>query len=61
MLAIFMGVVVYFLGFIKLPSIITLVIQIIVGGSIYIVMSMIFHLESFEYLSEMLKSLLNRK
>lgn len=61
MLAIFMGAVVYFLGFIKLPSIITLVIQIIVGGSIYIVMSMIFHLESFEYLSEMLKSLLNRK
>lgn len=56
-LALFMGVIVYFIGFIKLPLIIILIIQIIVGGIIYIGMSVIFHVESFEYLLKMIKSI----
>lgn len=56
-LALFMGVIVYFIGFIKLPLIIILIIQIIVGGIIYIGMSVIFHVESFEYLLKIIKSI----
>lgn len=59
-LAICMGVVVYFIGFIKLPIIAVLGIQIISGGFIYILISKILHLESFEYLFGMIKSILNK-
>lgn len=60
-LAIFMGVIVSLIGFIKLPIIIILIIQINVGGIIYIGMSKILHLESFEYLLGMIRVLLNKK
>lgn len=60
LLAVFMGVCVYFIGYIPLPTIVTLVIQIIAGAAIYIVLSAILKLEEFEYLTGMIKSFLKR-
>ena len=60
LLAVFMGVCVYFIGFIPLPTVATLMIQIIVGAAIYIGVSAILKLEEFEYLTGMIKSFLKR-
>ena len=55
-LAVIMGICVYFIGYINLPNIIVLIIQVIVGATIYIVMSIVFRLESFLYLWNMVKT-----
>ena len=55
-----MGVGVYFIGFIPLPTIVTLPIQIIVGAMVYIGVSALLHLEEFEYLFGMVKSFLKK-
>ena len=60
LLAIFMGVCVYFIGYIPLPTIVTLVIQIIAGAVIYIILSAILKLEEYEYIIGMIKSFLKR-
>lgn len=60
LLAVFMGVCVYFIGYILLPTIVTLVIQIIAGAAIYITLSAILKLEEYEYLTGMIKSFLKR-
>lgn len=59
-ISIFMGVGVYFIGFIPLPTIVTLPIQIIVGAMVYIGVSALLHLEEFEYLFGMVKSFLKK-
>ena len=61
LLAVFMGVCVYFVGYIKLPTILVLIVQIIVGAIIYIGLSVVLKLEAFEYLCGMLKNMLNKK
>lgn len=61
LLAVLMGIVVHFVGAIKLPVIVILIIQVIVGAVVYIALSMKFHLEAFEYLWGMLKNMLNKK
>ena len=60
LLAVFMGICVYFIGYIPLPTIVTFVIQIISGAVIYIALSAILKLEEFEYLTGMIKSFLKR-
>lgn len=55
-----MGICVYFIGVLPLPTIITLLIQIIAGATIYIIASAILKLEEFEYLLGMVKSFLKR-
>lgn len=60
LLAVAMGVCVYFLGFIPLPTIVTLLFQIIVGAIIYIGVSAILRLEEFEYLLDTIKSIIKR-
>lgn len=55
-LAVFMGLCVYIIGYISLNDGATLIIQIIVGAAIYIGMSAILKLEEFEYLIGMIKS-----
>ena len=55
-----MGICVYFIGHINLPNIIVLIIQVIVGATIYIVMSIVFKLESFLYLWNMVKTYLKK-
>lgn len=56
LLAVFMGICVYFIGYIPLPMIITLLLQIVLGGIIYIVLSVFLKLEEFEYLIKIVKS-----
>lgn len=55
-----MGVCVYLIGFLPLPTIITLIIQIVVGAIIYIGVSAILKLEEYEYLLGMVKSFLKK-
>ena len=50
LLAVFMGVIVYLIGLIRLPIIVSLMIQIIVGGAIYVYGAMILKIDSFYYL-----------
>ncbi|RHP87890.1 lipopolysaccharide biosynthesis protein [Roseburia sp. AM59-24XD] len=59
-IALLMGVVVYFVGLLQLPTIIVIFIQIITGAAIYIGVSLVLHLEEFEYLFGMIKSFLKR-
>lgn len=59
-LAVIMGICVYFIGYIPLPTIVTLIIQIVAGAIIYIVLSAILKLEEYEYLTGMIKSFFKR-
>ena len=59
-LAIGMGICVYFIGFLPLPTIVTLLIQIIIGAVIYIGASALLKLEEFEYILGMVKSFLKK-
>ena len=56
-----MGVIVYLIGLIKLPIILSLVFQVVVGGTIYILGAKILKIDSFKYLFELLKSILKKK
>lgn len=60
LLAVGMGICVYFIGYIPLPTIVTLVIQIFAGAALYIGVSAILKLEEFEYLLGMVKSFLKK-
>lgn len=60
LLAVGMGVCVYFIKFLPLPMIITLMIQIVVGAAIYIIVSALLKLEEFEYLFGIVKSLFKK-
>ena len=57
-IALIMGIIVYFVGFLRLPTIVILLIQVLTGAAIYIGVSALLHLEEFEYLFEMVKSFL---
>ena len=61
MLAVFMGICVKCIEFIPVPLILTLVIQILAGAVIYILLSKLLKLESFEYLTDILKSFIKKK
>ena len=61
MLAVFMGICVKCIEFIPMPLILTLVIQILAGAVIYILLSKLLKLESFEYLTDILKSFIKKK
>ena len=63
LLAVFMGVFVKLIEFIPItvPLIVTLILQIIVGAAIYILISMLFKLESFDYLLGVVKSFKNKE
>lgn len=55
-LAVVMGICISFIELFPLPIILIVVIQIIAGALIYITLSAVLHLESFEYLWKLLKS-----
>lgn len=61
LLAVIMGVILYLIGFINLPIIVSLLFQVVVGGVIYIVGAKILKIDSFQYLLELLKSILKKK
>ena len=60
LLAVGMGTCVYFIGFLSLPTIVTLLFQIIGGAAIYIGVSALLKLEEFEYLLGMVKAFLKK-
>lgn len=60
-LALLMGLVVSLVRFLALSDIITLILQIPLGAAIYICLSTIFRVESFEYLWNMVKSVFKKK
>lgn len=60
-LAVVMGGMVSFIRLFDLPTIVTLIIQVILGATIYIGISAILKLESFEYLWGIVKNFIGRK
>lgn len=56
LLAVIMGVCIYFVGIIPLPTVAILAIQVIVGVAIYIAASALLKIEAFEYLLEIIRS-----
>ena len=60
LLAVAMGICVYLIGYISLPTIVTLGIQIFAGAAFYIGVSALLKLEEFEYLLGMIKSFLKK-
>lgn len=60
LLSVFMGCCVYLVNLLGLPSVVTLMIQVPLGAVIYIGLSAVLHLESFEYLIDMIRSALEK-
>ena len=60
-IAIIMGVAVYFIGLIKMHVILSFVVQVISGVAIYVVLSVITQNKNYKYLLNMIKSFLKRK
>lgn len=60
-LAIGMGAAVYLIGFLAIPTLPLLLIQIIFGGILYIIGSAVFKLEPYVYVKDMLNSFVRRK
>ncbi|MBE7053778.1 MAG: lipopolysaccharide biosynthesis protein [Ruminococcaceae bacterium] len=56
-----MGIIVILVQFLNINVIFILVIQVTLGGVIYIGLSKVFHLESFEYLLDFVKKLVKKK
>ena len=61
LLATGMGVVVYFVGFLPVPTLPLLIIQVICGGVIYIMGSALLKLEPFEYLVGIIKPMIQKR
>ena len=59
-LSLFMGAIVFSAQYIGLNDIFTLLIQVPVGALIYIVLSKLFHIDSFDYLINTVKGLLHK-
>lgn len=59
-LAVFMGCCVYLVSLLRLSSAVTLVIQVPLGAVIYIGLSAVLHLESFEYLMGIIRPVLKK-
>ncbi len=58
---VFMGAIVYAIRFLKLPDLLTLVIQVLVGAVVYVTVSLVCRIEAFRYVLRMAKSLLGKK
>ena len=61
LLATGMGVVVYFVGFLPVPTLPLLIIQVICGGVIYIMGSALLKLEPYEYLAGIIKPMIQKR
>lgn len=59
-LSVFMGICVYPISYLKIPIIFIIIIQIVVGGGIYIMGSLLLQIDSFKYLFDLLKQLIDR-
>jgi teichuronic acid exporter len=61
LISLLMGAVVYSVSFIGLSSLITLIIQIVVGVGLYIILTKLFNTKSFNYLVNAMKEMYNSK
>ncbi len=61
LLSVFMGVCVWSISLLQIPDAMLLVIQVAAGVVIYIALSKVFKMESFNYTLNMVKSILNKK
>ena len=61
LLAIGMGVIVYFIGLLNIPTLPLLLIQVVCGGLIYVAGSAIFKLEPFAYLLGIIKPMIQKR
>jgi hypothetical protein len=60
-LAIIMGFVVYWFKYLPIHNALILIIQVVVGAVIYLAGSIVFKLESYEYIKNILIGYLNRR
>lgn len=60
LIAFLMGIVVLLIQLLEFPDIVILILQIVLGAVIYIGLSAIFKVESFEYLCNMIKNILQK-
>lgn len=60
-LAVFMGVIIYLVNFLNIPLLLTLIIQIVLGGIIYIGIAKILKFECLEYIFEVIKNIFIKK
>ncbi len=60
-ISIIMGLVVYCIGKLEFTNIILLILQVLIGVIIYIILAYAFKLDSFSYLLNVLKGIVNRK
>ena len=51
-----MGIIVFLLGYLRLPTIVLLAVQVFAGAVIYIILSIVFKMEIFYYILDLLKS-----
>ncbi len=56
-MAVAMGALVMMIGLIRIPAVVTLLLQIIIGAAFYIIMSYLLKIDSFFYLFEKVKSI----
>ena len=61
LLAVGMGVVVYFIGFLPISTVPLLIIQVICGGVIYIVGSVLLKFEPYTYLLGIIKPMIQKR
>lgn len=60
LIAVCMGLCIYFFEYLPLPDVILLIVQVFVGALIYIGLSWLFHIEAFNYLFEIAKNVLGK-
>lgn len=61
MLSACMGVIVYFIGRIDMPSVLVIMIQVIAGALIYVIGSWIFKIEPFEYMIAIFNNMMKKQ
>jgi hypothetical protein len=61
MLSIVMAICVYPISMLRIPNSIIIIIQILVGVIVYVILSVIFRVESFRYILEIGKSYLKNR
>lgn len=59
LLAVAMAVCVYFVGWIPVPPLARICVQVAVGAAVYALLSLLFHVSQFDYLCNALKSFVN--
>lgn len=61
LLSLFMAIIIYSISFVINNSLLLIIVQVIIGGIIYVFLSRVFRLESFMYIINMMKNIKNKK